>query len=104
MNYGEEILLFIDHFADYGKEVIDCFTTGNCYWFAVILNERFGGTIVYNPVACHFACKLNGGHIYDITGQIDTVVTGPWEDFYEMMLKDPIHYARVYDNCVEFKE
>lgn len=104
MTYEEEILSFITHFSDYGEEVIDCFTTGNCYWFALILHKRFGGEIMYNPILCHFACRLNGGHLYDITGRIDNVVTGPWENFDEMEYHDSAHYVRVLKNCVEFRE
>ena len=104
MIYEEEILSFITHFSQYGKSVVDCFTTGNCYWFAQILNERFGVRIMYNPVEGHFACNLNGEHLYDITGRIDTIMTGPWEDFYGLSVKDPTHFDRIYANCVEFED
>ena len=42
----EEILDFIAHFQR--TDTIEVFTNGMCYWFAVILLERFGGDILYN--------------------------------------------------------
>lgn len=63
--------------------VVECFTQGCCYWFAVILKERFSGKIVYEPVIKHFACEIDG-HIYDITGDCDATY-GPqfmnWADW-----------------------
>lgn len=50
--------------------VIECFTNGCCYWFAVILRQRFKGKIVYDPVIGYFACKI-GDAVYDIRGNID---------------------------------
>ena len=44
------ILDFISHF----KDAQDTFLYGCCYWFAFILNERFGGTTMYLPVENHF--------------------------------------------------
>lgn len=50
--------------------VVKCFTFGCCYWFAIILKERFSGKIVYEPTIRHFACEIDGV-VYDISGRCD---------------------------------
>ena len=42
---------FINGFKELNKDVIEeLFTCGYCYWFAVVLKERFNGVIIYNPI------------------------------------------------------
>lgn len=52
------------------------FTSGYCYHFAIILNNLFGGDIIYNQILDHFACKINNV-AYDITGKIE--LDNNWE-------------------------
>lgn len=96
-----KIIDFITHFSNFGTEVIDCFTKGNCYWFARILQERFSGTIMYNPVDGHFATEIDGD-LYDITGRIDKV-SGPWEIF-DLFHMDNLQFLRIFRQCVRFEE
>lgn len=43
-------------------------TTGRCYFFAIILKDIFpGGKIFYDPVEGHFIYRLSG-KFYDWTG------------------------------------
>lgn len=65
----KEILFFIKHFTNHGPDVIDCFSNGNCYWFARILAQRFHGSVYYNPKENHFCARIND-NLYDITGKI----------------------------------
>jgi len=54
---------FISDFkARNGYALVDTFTGGYCYYFAIMLKERFkdyGGEIYYNQVDNHFAYFLN---------------------------------------------
>lgn len=94
---------FIAHFSDYGYDVLRCFTTGNCYWFARILYERFGaafnhGEIVYHPIENHFAYRDNRtGYVYDITGMIDGTNFVPWAQY---ATEDGLHTQRLIDQCI----
>ena len=75
-----EILDFIER-----RFPVDCnWTTGNCYYFAVILQARFpDGEIVYDPIAGHFLFRRQG-RLYDYTGEVEfsTVrVVIEWSEF-----------------------
>ena len=94
----QEIIAFTERFSDYGVDVIDCFTTRNCYWFAVILQNRFGGKIMYHPIYGHFVCKING-RLYDISGE--PRLDDGWIDWEEYVIVDPIHRARIIKDCIE---
>lgn len=85
---------FIMHFQNLGT--IDTFTNGCCYWFAVILKERFQGTIMYNPIDNHFATLING-FLYDITGQISR---DGWEEWDEYKKLDELETERIYKYCI----
>jgi len=95
-----KVLEFIRKFKfKYGKELEYIFTSGNCYYFAVILKERFDGEIYYLPVANHFICKISKDY-YDITG-IATMNEQPykWSEFKQF---DESLYNRIIRDCVEF--
>lgn len=84
------------------------FYHGYCYWFALILSNRFNGKIWFNSKDVHFACMV-GTDLYDVRGKIKfewdslTGTTGkenwtPWEDFQ----RD--NYAAVQsivDSCIK---
>lgn len=72
----------------------DCnWTTGNCYYFAVILLSRFPtGVIYYDVIYGHFVFKYKN-HYYDWTGEI--VPKGylvEWDKFeeYDLLQKQTI--------------
>lgn len=95
----EEILDFIDQFKAFDKtgEVTDTFTMNMCYWFAVILNQRFNGELVYNPKENHFASCING-FAFDITGRISNRDFVRWTDFVK---EEPYEAERIVRDCIK---
>ena len=45
-------------------------TDGNCYYFALILKDRFNGEIFYDVIYGHFFVRI-GNHYYDYNGLVD---------------------------------
>lgn len=80
--------------------VNDCnWTTGNCYYFAVILKARFPeGKIYYDVINGHFVFVYNN-MFYDYIGSYDeyhdTLI--PWDEFddYDVLLKQ-----RIIRDCI----
>jgi len=73
---------------------------GNCYYFAVILKERFPkGKIIYDPISNHFLFKYRG-HIYDSKGldKEEREILYDW-DRYENF--DKSAYDRVVKYCIK---
>ena len=68
---SENILRFIKKFSDFGNQVVECFTKGNCFWFATVLAMEFDGAIYYDPIVGPFATMIDGV-MYDITGAVAT--------------------------------
>lgn len=100
-----EVLRFISQFTRGGRrdQVIECFTTGCCYWFAHILVYRFMyespmPELMHTVVDNHFGTKI-GGRIYDITGDVtDQYEWEPWSN----MLHEPGRRARIERDCINF--
>ena len=92
---------FINEFNKYGEQVINCFTEGNCYWFAHILHTRFPNSVIMiNNVINHFACNIDG-NLYDITGKCDNTYEGSWENWNEYQNLEPIKSERIIQYCVD---
>lgn len=68
----QEVLDFIKGMRQYGKSVVDLFTRGYCYYFCIILKERFGDEveIYYDVVEGHMVSKI-GDSFFDITVEIE---------------------------------
>ena len=96
---NKEILEFIKEFSFFGKQVRECFTRGNCYWFAFILHERFGGDIMYNDVEGHFACRIKR-KLYDITGCCDNLYYDSWMSWQNYKTIEPKHSKDIIRDCV----
>lgn len=96
-----EILEFINKFKfKYKKELEYIFTSGNCYYFAVILKERFNGEIYYLPIENHFICKIDNNY-YDITGKAKmNEKPYKWSEFIK---EDEKLYNRIVRDCIKFK-
>ena len=78
----------------------DChWLDGNCYYFAVILKDRFpGGKIFYDVINGHFVFWLDGAY-YDWAGEINPDgYLVEWERFMEY---DELVCQRVMEGCVE---
>lgn len=93
---NEDILGFIN-----SRFQIDCdWTSGNCFYFAKILETRFpGGTIYYDVIDRHFIYGYKGNY-YDYNGIVE--MNGrklvAWNRFKEY---DINVYKRVIRDCIE---
>lgn len=88
------------------------FLSGNCYWFAVILKERFKNylpTIWYDSLNNHFYTCICG-ILYDAKGAFipehnltidEYSAFYIWEDYKKF---DPIHAKRITKQCITFEE
>ena len=94
---SKHILQFIKKFSDFGSQVVDCFTKGNCYWFARILAIEFMGAIYYDPIVGHFATMI-GEVLYDITGVVENT-----SNFIsiEEIYKDELLWPRLLRDCMD---
>lgn len=77
----------------------DCdWTTGNCYWFAIILRVRFSNfSIYYLPVTGHFVAGAMGVY-FDWTGIVE-----PSEPIYlydELWKTDESWGSRLLRDCI----
>ena len=96
----EKVLYFISQFQNPGT--IKTFTEGCCYWFALILDERFKMSrcehrIMYNQVMGHFGCEIDG-ILYDINGEITDREN--WEYWAEWFFKEPVYRKIVIRDCI----
>ena len=97
------VLDFISHFTlgSSREEVIECFTSGCCWWFAHILCERFKGEMVYDEIDGHFGAMIRG-RVYDITGDVtDTFRVTYWSVFQQ---REPNLSVRILKRCRDFEE
>ena len=70
----ETIIKFIDNFKSYDSSNVleNTFLGGYCYYFAVILKERFKGDILYDPIEGHFLF-YHKNELYDIRGCVTSI-------------------------------
>lgn len=93
-----EVLEFIKKFNSPFTE--ELFTTCACYWFSVILNQRFhNSTIVYNPDQIHFATKIDGV-VYDILGVVED--DSEYIDWSQYQITADDADTIIY-NCIELR-
>ena len=91
---------FINKFKfKYKDELEYVFSFGNCYYFAVILKERFNGEIYYLPIKNHFICKIDKDY-YDITGK--AALNEPVEKWSDVKKTDIKFYNRIVRDCINF--
>lgn len=91
-----KILNWISHF----KDAKQTFSNGCCYWFAYMLNARFGATIWYAPIDGHFVGEIND-KFYDING-----VYTPNEEMIkwdDIQISDPLWASRIKRDCINFE-
>lgn len=94
------ILAFIQNFK--GSEEV--FLNGCCYWFAFILQERFGGNMMYEPVINHFVQEI-GGRLYDVSGDVTEQYTTEYLMFWaDMEGSYPSLYRRIIRDCIRKEE
>ena len=99
----EKVLRFIAKF--HGSE--DVFLNGCCYWFARILEERFGNygaSIAYEPREGHFITVING-RAYDVRGDVTHLYWGKTVyNMNELCTQDSALYERLMRDCVDLVE
>lgn len=82
----------------------DCnWTTGNCYYFAVILKDRFPeGKIYYDVINCHFVFGYQdnyGWSFYDWNGFVspNSRILIEWDRFDKY---DSLRKERIIRDCI----
>ncbi len=76
----------------------DCnWTSGNCYFFALILKDAFGGTILYDEIQGHFLCEIDGIP-YDFNGVYENK-DGFLVEWDELRKDDPLYSSRIIRDC-----
>lgn len=91
----DEVLEFINRrFPDKST-----WLSGNCYYFAIILKERFNGIIYYDVIAGHFIVEINH-YFYDNDGLVNIVGRKlvSWDDFEKY---DSLQKERIIRDCVK---
>lgn len=93
------ILDFISKF----NSVADKFTNGWCYYFSVILCDRFyqdNPEIYYDPIANHFVTRINDVY-YDANGiYYDYTILYKWDEYHMI---DALDAARVRRDCIVWR-
>lgn len=73
-------------------------TSGNCYYFALILKDRFQGTILYDVIYGHFVCRIDDTY-FDYNGVVE--LNGrhlvEWDSFDEY---DSEQKQRIIRDCL----
>lgn len=92
----DEVLEFINR-----RFKKDCnWLDGNCYYFAMILKDRFpSGRIWYNLIYGHFLFELDDKY-YDFSGLLDPSMVYnavPWDN---MEVYDKLWKERIVRDCV----
>lgn len=78
---NNEVANFLHRFHDFEHDVTYTFIHGCCYWFAIMMHERFPGSrIMLCKDAIHFVTEIDG-RLYDITGDVtDKYEVEPWDE------------------------
>ena len=102
-----EIETFIYNFKHIKSSIIeDLFLYGDCYYFSIILQERFSNSkkviTKYLTIDNHFVTEIDG-QIYDIRGNITDIIDKnqlvTWSDYKTI---DETHYNRIIRDCINF--
>lgn len=77
----------------------DCnWINGNCYYFSIILKERFpNGRIIYDPIIGHFM-YLIGNKCYDALGSHK--IPDTYYDWNKLKEEDISLYNRIKRDCI----
>lgn len=89
----EEIELFIQRRFPNDSNWCD----GNCYYFALILSNRFDGDIYYDSIRGHFVCKIND-KFYDYHGEykdLENLIL-----FNDINSRDEKWYKNLVRDCI----
>ena len=79
----------------------DLWLNGNCYYFAKILETRFGLQIVYCPLPGHFMARdITSGLFYDWLGSHTEDEISPYYVWDELKAEEPGLYRTIVEGCV----
>lgn len=93
----------------FSKELEHVFYNGYCYWFALILAERFKGEVWFNPKLVHFAAHIDN-NLYDIYGKITPGIspTGEkdysehtWFEWGQFQINNHEMVESIVDSCIK---
>jgi hypothetical protein len=92
---------FIANFTQGNETIIDRFLNGYCYYFALMLKERFGGKIFYQVIEGHFYLCIDNVY-YDVRGahsskEVDWQRMVGWDSFKQY---DSLQYERIVQGCI----
>lgn len=93
-----DIIRWISNFKDAKKT----FTEGCCYWFAYILQQRYGGEIWYDNIIGHFVCKIEGTY-YDVTGVYEPENIDWLESWSSIQQTEPERAQRITKHCIDMQ-
>lgn len=82
------------------KEIEDCFLYGNCWYFSLILMNRFESLnpeVYYDPVMNHFVTKIED-KFYDISGEVSN--NNKYESWVEFKKKEPNIVKQIENDCI----
>ena len=101
-----DIEKFINKFKSLNPSVTeDLFLHGDCYYFTVVLKERFADKNVivkYLVIDNHFVTEIDG-RLYDIRGDVtDIVDRKQLINWSEMKQYDELVYKRIIRDCIYF--
>lgn len=97
----KEIIDFIEKFKFKHREELEyVFLNGNCYFFALILCERFkNAKVKLMQIENHFVTEIEG-RLYDIRGDVTEICSVPdLIDFDDLEKSDPTYYKRLKRDC-----
>lgn len=96
VNHAYRIKEFIYGF----RSCEDVFLNGYCYWFAMILSQRFHGEIYYDCIDNHFVTMINH-RLYDVRGDItDDIDINRFKPWNYFLFYDPNLYRSVTRSCI----
>ena len=93
----DEVLEFIER-----RFKKDCdWINGNCYYFALILKDRFpGGASFYDVIAGHFVYSYNGNY-YDWIGIVKPEENSVYINWDEFALYDELQKKVIVRDCIK---
>ena len=95
----KEVTEFIDR--RFGKFPKEYWNTGNCYYFSLILCERFSYlSIYYDPIEGHFYAGC-GDCFFDVCGYKSRSEFSSIVSLDEIKAGDPLWYERLMEDCVK---
>ncbi len=89
----------IEEFINRRFQNKDNWLSGNCYYFALILKERFNGEIYYDPIDGHFMCLIDG-FFYDWTGKLN-IEKERLIEWSTYSAADCLHYLHIKEDCID---